>query len=147
FAERKRFSAFVLFSLLWATLIYDPIAHWVWGAGGWLHTMGVLDFAGGAVVHISSGVAALVAAIVLGPRLEFGREAIEPHDATMTVLGASLLWFGWFGFNAGSAIVAGTLAVSAFVATNTAAATAALAWTAMSVWRKGQPSVVGASAG
>jgi len=147
FAERKRFSAFVLFSLLWATLVYDPIAHWVWGAGGWLHTLGVLDFAGGAVVHISSGVAALVTALVLGPRIGFATEPMEPHDGTYVVLGAGLLWFGWFGFNAGSAITAGGLATSAFVATNTAAATGALAWTAVGWWRKGQPSVLGAAAG
>src|SRR5216110_1175738 len=107
FAERQRFKAFVLFSLLWATFVYDPIAHWVWGAGGWLHTLGALDFAGGTVVHISSGVSALVAALVLGRRLGFGKQKVEPHDATMTVLGAALLWFGWFGFNAGSALGAG----------------------------------------
>src|SRR3979490_2809456 len=94
FAERKRFKAFVLFSLLWATFVYDPIAHWVWGAGGWLHSLGALDFAGGTVVHITSGVSALIAAILIGRRLKSG----EPHDATMTILGASLLWFGWFGF-------------------------------------------------
>src|SRR5438093_1546713 len=102
FAERKRFKAFVVFTLLWATLVYDPVAHWVWG-GGWLGQLGALDFAGGTVVHITSGVSALVAALVLGRRVGFGREAMDPHDATMTVLGASLLWFGWFGFNAGSA--------------------------------------------
>ncbi len=147
FAERKRFKAFVFFSLLWATFVYDPIAHWVWSTGGWLHRLGALDFAGGTVVHISSGVAALVAAIVLGERLGLGAEPIEPHDATMTVLGASLLWFGWFGFNAGSAVAAGTLAVSAFVVTNTAAAMAALTWMTMSWWHKGQPSVLGAAAG
>ncbi|MBX6772669.1 MAG: ammonium transporter, partial [Chloroflexi bacterium] len=124
-----------------------PIAHWVWSTGGWLHRLGALDFAGGTVVHISSGVAALVAAIVLGERLGLGAEPIEPHDATMTVLGASLLWFGWFGFNAGSAVAAGTLAVSAFVVTNTAAAMAALTWMTMSWWHKGQPSVLGAAAG
>jgi Amt family ammonium transporter len=147
FAERKRFKAFVFFSLLWATFIYDPIAHWVWASGGWLHQLGALDFAGGTVVHVSSGVAALVAAGVLGRRLGVGSEPIEPHDATMTVLGASLLWFGWFGFNAGSAITAGTLAVGAFVTTNTAAAMGALTWTTMSWWHKGQPSVLGAAAG
>src|SRR5438552_994785 len=98
FAERKRFKAFVLFSLLWATFVYDPIAHWVWGTGGWLHALGTLDFAGGTVVHISSGVSALVAALVLGRRLGFGKQKVEPHDATMTVLGAALLRSGWFGF-------------------------------------------------
>ncbi|MGH2461744.1 MAG: ammonium transporter [Chloroflexota bacterium] len=147
FAERKRFKAFVFFSLIWATLVYDPIAHWVWSSGGWLHSLGALDFAGGTVVHVSSGVAALIAAIVLGERIGLHEEGIEPHDATMTILGASLLWFGWFGFNAGSAIVAGTLAVSAFVVTNTAAAMGALTWMTMSWWRKGQPSVLGAAAG
>src|SRR5438876_1012609 len=125
FAERQRFKAFVLFSLLWATFVYDPIAHWVWGAGGWLHNLGALDFAGGTVVHISSGVSALVAALVLGRRIGFGKQKAEPHDATMVVLGAALLWFGWFGFNAGSALGAGALATSAFVVTNTATALAA----------------------
>src|SRR5947209_6085782 len=134
FAERKRFKAFVLFSLLWATFVYDPLAHWVWGAGGWLHTLGALDFAGGTVVHISSGVSALVAALVLGRRIGFGKQKVEPHDATMTVLGAALLWFGWFGFNAGSALGAGALATSAFVVTNTAAAMAALTWMTVSWW-------------
>src|SRR2546427_564886 len=124
FAERQRFKAFVLFSLLWATFVYDPIAHWVWGAGGWLHNLGALDFAGGTVVHISSGVSALVAALVLGRRIGFGSMRIEPHDATMTVLGASLLWFGWFGFNAGSAVAAGALGTGLFatVAINSGAA-------------------------
>src|SRR5256886_2063799 len=120
FAERKRFKAFVIFTLLWATFVYDPIAHWVWG-GGWLGQLGALDFAGGTVVHITSGVSALVAALVLGRRVGYGREALEPHDATMTVLGASLLWFGWFGFNAGSAITAGGLPANALLVTNTAA--------------------------
>src|SRR2546421_11098337 len=95
FAERKRFKAFAIFSLLWATLVYDPVAHWVWGTGGWLHALGALDFAGGTVVHVTSGVSALVAAVLIGRRLK----SSEPHDATMTILGASLLWFGWFGFN------------------------------------------------
>src|SRR5919197_1385374 len=127
FAERKRFKAFVLFSLLWATFVYDPLAHWVWGAGGWLRNLGALDFAGGTVVHISSGVSALVAALMLGRRIDLGQHDGETyHDATMVVLGASLLWFGWFGFNAGSALTAGGLATSAFVVTNTAAAMGAL---------------------
>ncbi len=147
FAERKRFKAFVLFTLLWATLVYDPLAHWVWGAGGWLRTLGVLDFAGGTVVHISSGVAALVAALVLGPRIGLGREPMNPHDTTMSVLGAVLLWFGWFGFNAGSALAANGLAVSAFVVTNTAAAMAALTWMTVSWAHKGKPSVLGAAVG
>ena len=146
FAERKRFKAFVVFTLLWATFVYDPVAHWVWG-GGWLGQLGALDFAGGTVVHITSGVSALVAALVLGRRVGYGRDALEPHDATMTVLGASLLWFGWFGFNAGSAINAGGLAANAFVVTNTAAAMAALTWMTVSWLHKGAPSVLGAAAG
>jgi ammonium transporter, Amt family len=147
FAERKRFKAFVIFSLLWATLVYDPVAHWVWGTGGWLKTLGALDFAGGTVVHITSGVSALVAALVLGPRVGLGREAMDPHDLTMTVLGAGLLWFGWFGFNAGSALASGELAVNAFVVTNTAAAMAALTWMTVSWAHHGRPSVLGAAAG
>jgi Amt family ammonium transporter len=143
FAERVSFKAYVLFSLLWATLVYDPIAHWVWGTGGWLHTLGALDFAGGTVVHISSGVSALVAAILIGRRLK----SSEPHDATMTILGASLLWFGWFGFNAGSALASGGLATSAFVVTNTATAMAGLTWITVSWLHKGRPSVLGMAAG
>jgi ammonium transporter, Amt family len=148
FAERKRFKAFVLFTLLWATFVYDPLAHWVWGAGGWLHNLGALDFAGGTVVHISSGVSALVAALMLGRRIDLGQHEGETyHDATMVVLGASLLWFGWFGFNAGSALTAGGLATSAFVVTNTAAAMGALTWMTVSWLHKGRPSVLGAAAG
>jgi Amt family ammonium transporter len=147
FAERKRFKAFAIFAILWATLVYDPIAHWVWGTGGWLKALGALDFAGGTVVHISSGMAALVAAMVIGKRVGLEDEPIEPHDATMTVLGAGLLWFGWFGFNAGSALTSGGLAVSAFVVTNTAAAMAALTWMTVSWLHKGQPSVLGAAIG
>src|SRR6476661_5710865 len=143
FAERVSFKAYVIFALLWSTLVYDPIAHWVWGTGGWLHALGALDFAGGTVVHISSGVSALVAAILIGRRLKTS----EPHDATMTILGASLLWFGWFGFNAGSALMAGSLATSAFVVTNTAAAMAGLTWLTVSWIHKGRPSVLGMAAG
>ena len=143
FAERVSFKAYVLFALLWSTLVYDPIAHWVWGTGGWLHGLGALDFAGGTVVHISSGVSALVAAILIGRRLKTS----EPHDATMTILGASLLWFGWFGFNAGSALTAGGLATSAFVVTNTAAAMAGLTWLTVSWIHRGRPSVLGMAAG
>ena len=146
FAERKRFKAFVVFTLLWATFVYDPVAHWVWG-GGWLGQLGALDFAGGTVVHITSGVSALVAALVLGRRKGFGAEPLEPHDATMTVLGASLLWFGWFGFNAGSALTSGGLAANAFVVNNTAAAMSALTWMTVSWIHKGAPSVLGAAAG
>lgn len=147
FAERKRFKAFVLFSLLWATFVYDPLAHWVWGVGGWLRSLGALDFAGGTVVHISSGVSALVAALVIGRRIGWGHEHMVPHDAPMTVLGAALLWFGWFGFNAGSALAAGPLAVNAFVVTNTAAAMAALTWITVSWAHTGRPSAVGGAAG
>src|SRR5215212_5361615 len=147
FAERKRFKAFVLFSLLWATFVYDPIAHWVWGVGGWLHMLGALDFAGGTVVHISSGASALVAAIVLGKRKGLGKEAMDPHDMTMVVLGAALLWFGWFGFNAGSALTSGGLAAQAFVNTNTATAMAALTWMTVSWAVHRRPSVLGAAAG
>jgi Amt family ammonium transporter len=147
FAERKRFKTFAIFSVLWATLVYDPVAHWVWGTGGWLKTLGALDFAGGTVVHITAGMAALVAAMVIGKRVGLDDEPIEPHDATMTVLGAALLWFGWFGFNAGSALTSGPLAVSAFVVTNTAAAMAALTWLTISWIHKGNPSVLGASIG
>src|SRR5881392_2217646 len=147
FAERKRFKAFAIFSLLWATLVYDPVAHWVWGTGGWLHALGALDFAGGTVVHITSGVSALVAAMMLGRRIGFGREPMDHHDATMTVLGAGLLWFGWFGFNAGSALSSGGLAVSAFVVTNTAAAMGALTWMTVSWLHQRQPSVLGSAAG
>ncbi len=147
FAERKRFKAFVIFSLVWSTLVYDPVAHWVWGTGGWLRQLGALDFAGGTVVHITSGASALVAAMVLGKRLGFGKERMDPHDATMTVLGAALLWFGWFGFNAGSALTSGGLAASAFVTTNTAAAMGALTWMTVSWALHRRPSVLGAAAG
>jgi Amt family ammonium transporter len=147
FAERQRFKAFVLFSLLWTLLVYSPIAHWVWGQGGWLNTMGAVDFAGGTVVHISSGVAALVAALVLGARVRHESERFEPHDVRLTVIGAGLLWFGWFGFNGGSALAANGLAANAFVVTNTAAGMAALTWVTVSWLHKGTPSVVGAVAG
>jgi Amt family ammonium transporter len=147
FAERKRFKAFVLFSLLWTLLVYSPVCHWVWGDNGWLLKLGALDFAGGTVVHISSGVAALVAALVLGPRVKRESERFEPHDVRLVVLGAGLLWFGWFGFNAGSALAANGLAANALVVTNTAAGMAALTWVTMSWLHKGTPSVVGAAAG
>lgn len=149
FAERKRFKAFVLFSLVWATLVYDPIAHWVWGAGGWLHTLGVLDFAGGTVVEIASGASALVAAWVLGKRILHvaGEEAVEPHDVTMVVLGTAILWFGWFGFNAGSALAANGIAVAAFVNTNVSGAMGALTWLTLHWRHQGRPSVIGATAG
>ncbi|MBA2597385.1 MAG: ammonium transporter [Chloroflexia bacterium] len=147
FAERKRFKAMVLFTLLWATFVYAPVAHWVWAVGGWLRTYGALDFAGGTVVHITAGVAALVAASMLGKRIGFGQGSLEPHNLTYTVLGAGLLWFGWFGFNAGSALGANGLAVNALVVTNTAAAMGALAWMTASWIRHGHPSVLGLAAG
>jgi Amt family ammonium transporter len=147
FAERKKFKAFVIFTLLWTLLVYSPIAHWVWGQGGWLNKLGAIDFAGGTVVHISSGVAALVAALVLGPRVRRESERFEPHDVRLAVIGAGLLWFGWFGFNGGSALGANGLAANAIVVTNTAAGMAALTWVTVSWLHKGTPSVVGAISG
>lgn len=147
FAERMKFSGFLVFTLLWATFIYDPLAHWVWAVGGWVRNLGALDFAGGTVVHISSGASALACAIVLKKRLGYGKEHMAPHNLPMTVLGASLLWFGWFGFNAGSAVASGALAVSAFVVTNTATATAALAWMIVEWMYRGKPTVLGAASG
>ena len=147
FAERIKFSALVVFIVLWVTIVYSPVAHWVWASGGWLGNLGALDFAGGTVVHINSGVAALAAAIIFGRRLGFGREPMEPHNVPLIVLGAALLWFGWFGFNAGSALAADGTATNAFVVTNTATAAAALSWVAMS-WIFGKkPSVIGAASG
>jgi Amt family ammonium transporter len=147
FAERMKFSAFLLFSLLWATLIYDPLAHWVWGTGGWIRGLGALDFAGGTVVHISSGISALAAALVIGRRKGYGREPMPPHNLPFTVVGSAMLWVGWFGFNAGSALGAGGLAVSAFVVTNTAAAAATLGWMFAEWWTRGKPTVLGAASG
>lgn len=146
FAERKKFSAYIVFMVLWATFVYDPICHWVWG-GGWLAKLGALDFAGGTVVHISSGVSALVAALVLGRRRNLEHEPSLPHNLTMTLLGTGLLWFGWFGFNAGSALSAGPVAVVAFVTTNTAAAAAALTWM-FAEWKlRGKPTALGFASG
>jgi Amt family ammonium transporter len=146
FAERKRFASFVLFTVLWSILIYSPIAHWVWATDGWLFKLGALDFAGGTVVHASSGLSALIVAILIGRRVVNG-ERMEPHDVPMTVLGAGLLWFGWFGFNAGSALSAGGLAASAFIVTNTAAAAATLTWVGASYLHHRKVSVVGAACG
>ncbi|MDN5293234.1 MAG: ammonium transporter, Amt family [Eubacteriales bacterium] len=146
-AERMRFSAYLLFTLLWATLVYDPLAHWVWGVDGWIRNMGALDFAGGTVVHISSGVSGLVAALVLGKRKGYGREPILPHHLPMTLLGAGILWFGWFGFNAGSALAVGDLAMNAFVVTNTSAAAGALAWMLTEWLHHGKPTALGAASG
>ena len=146
FAERKRFGAFVLFTILWSIIVYSPIAHWVWAADGWLYGLGALDFAGGTVVHASSGVAALVVALLIGRRAVNG-EPLEPHDIPMTVLGAGLLWFGWFGFYAGSAVAANGLAANALLVTNTSAAAATVTWVLVSYLHKGKVSVVGAACG
>jgi Amt family ammonium transporter len=146
FAERKRFGAFVLFTILWSVFVYSPIAHWVWSTDGWLYKLGALDFAGGTVVHISSGVSALIVALLIGKRTANG-EPFTAHDVPMTVLGAGLLWFGWFGFNAGSALSAGGLAASAFIVTNTAAASATITWVLASYLHKGKASVIGAACG
>src|SRR5680860_100643 len=146
-AERMNFPAFIVFILLWATFVYDPLAHWVWGIGGFLRTLGALDFAGGNVVHISSGYSALIAALVLGKRKGFGKDSMAPHHVPMTVLGAGLLWFGWFGFNAGSALGANGLAGMAFVNTNTAAAAAAIAWVVVERLHRGKSTMLGAASG
>ncbi|HEY7131800.1 MAG TPA: ammonium transporter [Candidatus Limnocylindrales bacterium] len=146
FAERKRFASFVLFTILWSILVYSPIAHWVWATDGWLFQLGALDFAGGTVVHASSGLSALIVALLIGRRVVNG-DRMEPHDIPMTVLGAGLLWFGWFGFNAGSAVTAGGLAASAFIVTNTAAAAATLTWVGASYLQHRKVSVVGAACG
>ena len=147
FAERKKFSTFIVFILAWATFVYDPLAHWVWGVGGWLRNLGALDFAGGTVVHISSGVSALAAAVIIGRRKGFGHQPMPPHNLPFTVIGASLLWFGWFGFNAGSALGANGLAAHAFMTTNTAAAAAALGWMFTEWSSRGKPTVLGAASG
>src|SRR5881296_204936 len=144
--ERMRFRAYLVFLVLWATLIYDPLAHWVWG-GGWLQKLGALDFAGGTVVHISAGVSALVAARMLGPRRDFKRTAIVPHNVPLVLLGAGLLWFGWFGFNAGSALAANGLAALAFTNTNTAAAAALVMWACLDLFRTWKVTAVGAATG
>jgi Amt family ammonium transporter len=145
--ERMRFPVYLLFVLLWTTLVYDPLAHWVWGDGGWLHTLGALDFAGGTVVHVSAGVSALVAAIMLGKRRDMGRTPLVPHNVPFTLLGAGLLWFGWFGFNAGSALAANGVAANAFVTTNTAAAAALVTWMLIDLSRTGRSTAVGAATG
>lgn len=147
FAERLKFSAFLLFVILWSTFVYNPLAHWVWGAGGWMGKMGAMDFAGGTVVHISSGVSALVAAIVVGKRLGYGSTPYIPHNLPMTITGAALLWFGWFGFNAGSALAADGLAASAFVVTHIASASAAFSWLLVEWGHKGKPTTLGAASG
>ena len=156
FAERAKFGTFLIFMVVWSLIVYSPVAHWVWAAGGWLGGVpeangdvgiGALDFAGGTVVHVNAGIAALVAAVLYGKRHNFGREPMEAHDITMVVIGASLLWFGWFGFNAGSALAANEIATNAFVVTHIAAAAAMVSWVGLSWIITGKPSVIGAAAG
>ncbi len=146
FVERVKFKSFLMFSLLWATLVYNPLCHWVWGQGGWLKQMGVLDFAGGTVVHIAAGFSALAFALVIGPRKGHGSVPMEPNNIPLTVLGTGLLWVGWFGFNAGSALAANGVAVNALVTTNTSAAAAGLVWMLLS-WLDGRPSTLGIATG
>lgn len=147
FAERMKFSAFLIFTLLWATFVYNPLCHWVWGMGGWLRNMGALDFAGGTVVHINAGIAALVTALMIGKRKNLDSNTPAPHNVPFIVLGTGLLWFGWFGFNAGSALAANGLAVNAFVVTNTAAAAAGLSWALIEWIRNGKPTMFGVASG
>jgi Amt family ammonium transporter len=147
FAERIKFRSMLIFIVLWSTVIYSPVAHWVWGAGGWLHAMGALDFAGGTVVHMTAGFTALAASIVIGKRKDLGLKEFKPNNIPYVILGASLLWFGWFGFNAGSALAATPLAVSALVTTNLAAAAAAVSWMCVDWIIKGKPSGVGIAVG
>jgi len=146
FAERMKFSAFVAFMVAWLVLVYSPVAHWVWG-GGWIGNLGALDFAGGTVVHINAAVAALAAAIVVGKRKGFGKEAMHPHNLPMTILGAAILWFGWFGFNAGSALAADGLASVAFVVTHLATGMGALGWLLAEKIKTGKPTTLGAASG
>ena len=146
-AERMKFSTFLLFTLAWTTFVYDPVAHWVWGTGGWLKNLGVLDFAGGIVVHVTSGFSALAAALYIGKRKGFLHEHMPPHNLPMTVLGAGLLWFGWFGFNAGSALASGTLATMAFLTTHTAASSATITWVVAEWFHRGKPTMFGAATG
>ena len=147
FAERMKFGAFVLFTLLWATFVYNPLCHWVWGVGGWMGGLGALDFAGGTVVHISSGISALAAALIMGKRLGYGTTSFIPHNLPMTLTGAALLWFGWFGFNAGSALAADGLAASAFVVTHLASAAAAVSWVFFEWIHRGKPTTLGVASG
>lgn len=147
FAERIKFSAFLVFSILWTTLVYDPLAHWVWSAGGWMRSLGGLDFAGGIVVHVSSGVSALVMCLMLGKRLGYEYAPFRPHNLPFTVLGAALLWFGWFGFNAGSALGANELTANAFITTHIAAAAAGLTWALIEWLKHGAPTILGTATG
>jgi ammonium transporter, Amt family len=147
FAERFKFSTYLAFIFIWSTIVYGPLAHWVWGMGGWLRSLGALDFAGGLVVHISSGVSALAAALVIGKRKGHGHEHMPPHNLTMTLLGAALLWFGWYGFNGGSAVASGTLATTAFMTTHIAASGAVLSWLTIEWKHRGKPTLLGAASG
>lgn len=147
FAERMKFGAYTLFILLWSTLVYDPVAHWVWADGGWLLKMGALDFAGGTVVHLTAGLSALACAYLIGKRLDWPGPGFIPHNLTMTVTGAGLLWFGWFGFNAGSALIAGQPAALALVTTHVAASAGALGWLLVEAKHRGKPSALGAASG
>ncbi len=147
FAERFKFSTYLVFTLLWALLVYNPVAHWMWGIGGWLRNLGALDFAGGTVVHLTAGVSALAAALVTGKRKGYGHDVLAPHDLPMTVLGAGILWFGWFGFNAGSALAANGLSTSAFVATHMSASAATVSWMLTEWYHRGKPTVLGAASG
>ncbi len=146
FAERMKFSAYLIFTLVWTTIVYDPVAHWVWGAGGWLKNLGVMDFAGGIVVHITSGISALAAALIIGKRKGHAHD-FTPHNLPMTVIGAGLLWFGWFGFNAGSALSAGALSTTTFVATHISAVGATLVWVLIEWLHRGKPTMFGAATG
>ena len=147
FAERMKFSGYVMFTTIWLLIVYAPVAHWVWAPGGWIRELGALDFAGGTVVHINAGIAALAAAIIVGKRRGFGKEAMVPHNLTMTMLGTGILWFGWFGFNAGSALGANGLAASAFLATNLGAAAGACGWALFEVRRDKRPTTLGVASG
>ena len=147
FAERMKFGALILFTLLWATFVYNPLCHWVWAVGGWMGGLGALDFAGGTVVHISSGISALAAALLIGKRLGYGTTAFIPHNLPMTLTGAALLWFGWFGFNAGSALAADGLAANAFVVTHVASAVGAISWIFFEWIHRGKPTTLGVASG
>ncbi|OGX16001.1 MAG: ammonia channel protein [Omnitrophica WOR_2 bacterium GWF2_43_52] len=147
FAERMKFSSFLVIMILWATFVYDPVCHWVWGLGGFIRKLGALDFAGGTVVHINAGIAALVTALAIGKRKNFNHSPTPPHNVPFIVLGAGLLWFGWFGFNSGSALAANGIAVNAFVVTNTAAAAAGLSWALLDWMFNGKPTIFGCVTG
>jgi Amt family ammonium transporter len=144
FAERMKFSSFMVFIILWSIVVYYPLAHWVWGKGGWLAGLGVFDFAGGLVVHTSAGMASLAAALVLGRRKNFGPEVFRPHNIPLAAIGGSLLWIGWFGFNAGSALTSGSLAANTLLVTHAASAASSIVWIMLSWKRSGKPSAVGA---